>query len=299
MEKIKQALERAREQREFALGTTAVAASAETTSAPQVAATVPTVERAVDQVVADTAAVAAALAAASAASHARRTRVVAVDAQLLRRNRILRPQSTGPEVRAYKMLRTQVLQRMGERGFRSLAVVSPGEGDGKSLTAANLAIAIGEDADHTSLLVDLDLHHPAIASLFGTRVETGVDRCLRGEASVADALVAPQGYGGFVLLPAARPVPQSSELLASERAAAVLAEIQGRYVNRIVVYDLPPLLVADDALALLPRVDAALLVVHEGHTRRAEVERALDLLRKVPVVGTVLNGSREKRLLGD
>jgi Mrp family chromosome partitioning ATPase len=295
MEKIRQALERAREQREATLGVQASPVEPAATVVPPSNVTTSAAPDPAQRAAAATVAAAA----GAAVGSTQRTPVVPVDAELLRRNRILRPQSTGPEVRAYKMLRTQVLQRMAERGFRSLAVVSPGNGDGKSVTAANLAIAIGEDADHTALLVDLDLHQPAIARLFGLRVETGVDRCLRGEASVADALLAPQGYGGCVLLPGARPVPQSSELLASERAAAVLAEIEQRYVNRVVIYDLPPLLVADDALALLPRVDAALLVVHEGHTRRAEVERALDLMRKVPVVGTVLNGSREQRLLGD
>jgi Mrp family chromosome partitioning ATPase len=217
----------------------------------------------------------------------------AVDVDAVRRNRLLSPAATGPAARAYKLLRTQVLQRMQQEGYRSLAIVSAEQGDGRTTTAINLGISIGEDADHTSLVVDLDLRRPGVAQAFGIAVQDGVDRCLRGESDVADVLVAPQGYQSLTLLPAGNPVPQSSELLSSDRAGAVLGEVVRRYANRIVLFDLPPLLVTDDALALMPCAEAALLVVHEGRTRRQDVERALDLIGRVPVIGTVLHGSRE------
>lgn len=221
------------------------------------------------------------------------TPVLPVDPDAIRRHRILVPTATGSAARAYKLLRTQVLQKMKREGLRSLAVVSADEGDGRTTAAINLGIAIGEDADHTALVVDLDLRRPAVAQSFGIAVRDGVERCLRGECDVGTLLVAPRGYRGLTLLPAAGPVAQSSELIASVRARSVLAEISARYANRIVLFDVPPLLATDDALALLPAVDAVLLVVHEGRTPRAHVERALALLSRTPVVGTVLNASRE------
>lgn len=294
MEKIKQALELARQERERLAGTQPARPDSVTvpSSAPQPAAAV---EATAPAQPLDTKPVAG----DNAGGETPRTRVKVVDSQIARRNRILAPGAEGPAIRSYRILRTQVLQRMKQEGYSSLAVVSPDSGDGKTVTALNLGIAIGADADHTALVVDLDLRNPGIAAALGLKAEFGVDSCLRGERDVAEVLIAPKGYRQLALLPAAAPVAQSSELLGSERAAVVLGEIVQRYANRIVVFDLPPLLHTDDALALLPRVDAALLVVHEGRTRREDVERSLDLMRKIPVIGTVLNGSREMTATAD
>jgi Mrp family chromosome partitioning ATPase len=223
------------------------------------------------------------------------TRKVALDADVLRRARINGPDGRGPTTRPFKLLRTQVLQRMRREGLRSLAVVSPGSGEGKTTTALNLGIAIGEGADDTALVVDFSLRRPGVASTLGIAVEAGVEDCLQGRSTVAEALVAPRGYRGFTLLPAGRPVEQSSELLASAGTRALVGEIVRRYENRIVIVDLPGLLVDDDALAILPAVDAALLVVREGGTRRADLEQALHLLGRTVVVGTRVHGSRAGR----
>jgi len=284
MEKIKQALELARQQRQLLESNDHPAAASHDAEVPPTAAS---------GVAAEPPSATAAAPAGNSNAEPSRTRVKVVDSQVARRNRILAPGAEGPAIRSYRILRTQVLQRMKQEGYSSLAVVSPDAGDGKTVTALNLGIAIGADADHTALVVDLDLRNPGVAPALGLKAEFGVDACLRGERDVAEVLIAPKGYRQLVLLPAAAPVEQSSELLGSERAAQVLSEIVQRYPNRIVIFDLPPLLHTDDALALLPRADAALLVIHEGRTRREDVERSLDLMRKIPVIGTVLNGSRE------
>ena len=72
----------------------------------------------------------------------------------------------------------------------------------------------------------------------------------------------------------------------------LIRELKERYRNRVVLFDLPPVLGADDALAFMPQVDAALLVVGEEHTRREDLLRSFEILREIPVIGTVLNGSR-------
>lgn len=223
-------------------------------------------------------------------------RRVPVDAAALRNRRIVLPGDTSAAAEAFKMLRTQVLQMMRKNGFSSLAIVSPTAADGRTVTAINLAASIADDADHTALLVDLDLRRPGVHELFGFPVERGVDACLVDSAlDVAELLVRPDGFHKLVLLPAARPVAGSSELLAAESTRRVTREINARYTNRIVLYDLPPLLETADGLSFLRCVDAALLVVREGATRREDVVRALHMMRDTPVVGTVLNGSRMPR----
>jgi Mrp family chromosome partitioning ATPase len=106
-------------------------------------------------------------------------------------------------------------------------------------------------------------------------------------------LLAPEGYRKLVLLPAAKPVARSAEHLSSDSVRRLTAELNRRYANRIVLYDLPPLLETADALSFLPCVDAALLVVREGRTRRDDVVRCLQLMRDTPVIGTILNVTRE------
>jgi Mrp family chromosome partitioning ATPase len=87
-------------------------------------------------------------------------------------------------------------------------------------------------------------------------------------------------------------VAQSSELLASEKARNLVADLKTRYKDRIVIFDLPPVLGSDDALSFVPLVDAVLLVIAEGRTRIEDVRRCFELLKDRPVIGTVLNQSR-------
>jgi len=187
-----------------------------------------------------------------------RTRVVPVDPAVLSANGVMPADASGSVGQAFKMLRTQVLQRMQQQGWNTLAVLSPSPEDGKTYVAINLAI----------------------------------EQCLSGEVSIGDALVSPQGYLKLLLLPALSAVNNSSESLASERTRRLTREIKNRYVNRVVLFDLPPVLGHDDALAFAPQVDAALVVVAEEHTRREDLLRCFEILRNIPIIGTVLNASR-------
>jgi len=216
------------------------------------------------------------------------TRVVDVAEATLERTRVVTA-SAPPEIRsAYKLLRTQVLQRMQARNARTLAVLSPAAGEGKTLTAINLAIAIASTRTHTALLVDLDWHQPSVHRYFDFAPVNDVYDYLRGDAPLTAALVSP-GIPRFSFLPCREPVAEASECLSS--LGAFVKELENRYANRIVLFDLPPLLATDDALSFLPLVDAALLVVEEGRTRRADVMRSLDLIGEQRLLGSVINKS--------
>jgi Mrp family chromosome partitioning ATPase len=221
------------------------------------------------------------------------TRSVRPDAALLMRQRVLAPGADDAAAQAYRMLRTQTLQLLRKHHFNSLAVVSPSPDDGRTLTAINLAIAIGEDPNQTALLVDMDLRKPSVNRYLGLTVTRGVGDCLREQCSLAESLVRLEGYTQLVLLPGAAPLPLSTELLSGDGARRLTTELRQRYADRIVIYDLPPLLATDDALAFLPQVQAVLLVACEGRTRREDVLRCMELIGRTPLVGTVLNGSRE------
>lgn len=206
---------------------------------------------------------------------------------------ILPPGASGPNGAAYKMLRTQVLRRLDQLGATSLGVMSAQSAEGKTLTAINLAIAIAADPARTVLLVDFDLRNPSVHRRFGYEPSVGVDDCLRSRRPVQEAMFKIAGYERLTILPARERVEHSSELLMSPATAEIVNEMRTRYANRIIIFDMPPVLMADDALAFARYMQAGLLVIGEGKTRRDDVTRTLQLLHDLPFVGTVLNGSRE------
>ena len=197
-----------------------------------------------------------------------------------------------PATDAFRMVRTQLLQQMDENGWRSLAVVSAVPGDGKSVVAMNLALAIAEDPNHTALLVDTDLRNPTLHRLLGLPAPTGLESYFEGMHSVADVLLRIH-TSRFALIPCRERVSRSRELLASAAGKRFVNDVCQRYDDRIVLFDLPSLLQFDDALALLPQVDAVLLVVGEGVTKKSDLDEIKRLLRGKPVAGVVLNQTRD------
>jgi protein-tyrosine kinase len=220
-----------------------------------------------------------------------KTQVYTPQPAALESHRIVNPSRSDPAAAAFRMLRTQVLQRMDEKAWRSVAILSPNSNDGKTTTAINLAISLAHDHHHTVLLVDCDLKHPAIASTLGIEPDLGLNDVLAGRARVEQCLYHPDGFDRLVILPASGALANSSEALSGPRGRELVSELRERYPERIVLFDLPPILGADDALAFLPLVDCGLMIVAEGTTRREDLLRCMELVSKTPIVGTVLNRS--------
>lgn len=220
-----------------------------------------------------------------------RARHFTPDPAVLERNQVLGQHSVSAAAEAFRLLRTQLLQRMAEQRWRTVAVVSPSVDPRRVVVATNLAAAIAADSRHHALLVDVNLRTPRVATLFGLEPETGVESVLAGECPIDACLYRPEGFDRLVLAPARTPMARASELLAGEQTGRFVAELRDRYPDRYVVYDVPPALESDEALAFLPVVDCVLLVVREAYTRRDEVARTMQLLRRIPVVGSVLGDS--------
>lgn len=219
--------------------------------------------------------------------------VTQLDRDVLMRHRVLN-ESTDAGVRtAYKMLRTRVLQRMRSNGWQSLAVTSAMPSDGKTLTAINLAISLAGDVNHNVCLVDLDLRHSSVARCLGLEASVGASDCLRREATLDEAMVKPD-IDRLLLLPNLHTESNSSELISSPEMNEIAQKLVLDDPQRIVVYDMPPVLAADDMLAFAPFVDAVLFVVSEGETRQTDVMKARELLESVNILGTVLNQSDVK-----
>jgi len=191
----------------------------------------------------------------------------------------------------YKILRTQLIQRMQPRGWNTLAITSTGPSEGKTLTAMNLAVNIARQYASTVLLVDLDLRRPSISSFFGHESAQGLtDHLLKG-VPLRDILFNP-GIERLVILPAGSPIADASELLRSSDMFAFTKELKTRYKDRFILFDLPPLLVGDDALSFIPHVECVLLVIEDGRIHPDQLARAVELLPESKLIGTVLNKGR-------
>jgi len=220
------------------------------------------------------------------------TRKIPINPKMMRQNRILVGEANHPAASSYRMLRTQVLQKIRDKNWNCIGIVSPTPGDGKTLTAINLAISMAQEVRHTVMLVDCDLRKPSIHRFFAFEPDRGISDFIRGNVPLEEILVNP-GVPGLVILPGRESVDNSSEMLTSPRVIKMVDEIKHRYSSRIVLFDIPPVLCEDDALAFLPYVDSALMVLTEGKTRQKDVIHALEMLHGVPVLGTILNKSTD------
>ncbi len=226
-------------------------------------------------------------------AQARRFRTTAADARLMERHCILPKVSDKAALRAFKILRTRVLRRLEMNRWSSIAVSGMAVGEGKTLTAINLAMALAQDVSTWVFLVDLDLQRPQIASYLGLNFDRGLSDYLLGEAEIEDIIYNVE-MDRLAIIPNTRPFQQSSEFLTSPRMSELTHALERETPRRIIVFDMPPLLASDDVLAFAPQVDALLLVVAEGDTSRAMLRSAREILTEMNLVGVVLNRSSER-----
>jgi protein-tyrosine kinase len=211
-------------------------------------------------------------------------------------NRILVPETDKELMHqgasSYRMLRTRILQRCRANEWTTLAVTSPGPGEGKSLTSLNLALSIAREGNQDVFLLDCDMRNPSVCRYLGTTPEFEIAKYFEGECSAQDVLFN-IGIDRLALAGNVHGTDTASELLSTGRFNEFIAAIRGMSAAPVIIVDLPPLLNTDDALVVAPSVDALVLVVGEGTTRREGLEKAAELLSEFNVAGVVLNRSLE------
>jgi protein-tyrosine kinase len=217
------------------------------------------------------------------------TRKVEIDEADLKSKLILAGFSHDKRAEPYRQLRSQILKKMRAENWQTIAVTSPKSGNGKTLTAINLAIALSLEVNQTVLLVDLDLKKPAVASSFGIDdIEYGLVDVVHEKVALENILVNP-GFSRLVIVPGKSQERHTSEMLSSPAMQNLQMELKDRYTDRIIVYDLPALLVSDDALVFAPKVDCVLLVLEDGGASEEEIQQSLKLLEGANIIGSVIN----------
>lgn len=189
---------------------------------------------------------------------------------------------------AYKTLRTNVTFSLAGEGMSRVVVVTSSlQGEGKSITAINLALSFAE-ADKKVLLIDCDLRRPKLGRLLNLSSLAGLSNLLLDPSLLEKSIL--KHYNTIDVLLSGDIPPNPSELLGSERMKKLLDQMREKY--DCIILDTPPINMVTDAVVLAPQTDGVLFVVRANQSERGAVIHAVDQLEyaQVKLLGFVLNG---------
>lgn len=197
----------------------------------------------------------------------------------------------GPGVKAFDLMRTNLLKHLREHDWKRVAITSPSSGCGKTTICLNLAFSLARQSGLRVLLLEMDLRRPSIVKRLGIDGNLSFAKVLTGNTASDKGLIRigmNLGIGANADL-----IANPAELLSSPQAAAAIDAIETRYKPDVILFDLPPVLVIDDTLAFLDQVDCALVVAAAEESTVAEIDRAgKELSNYTKVLGVILNKCR-------
>lgn len=197
----------------------------------------------------------------------------------------------GANATPFDILRTKVLLQMRQNGWKRLAITSPMPSSGKTTTACNLALGLGRQNDIRSMVLDLDLRDPSVAQFLDVTPDHNIGEVLTGDVPFSDQALRFGDNVAFSMSTRAEADP--TRLLLAEETAAVIDEIEATYKPDIMIFDLPSVLVNDDARAFLKNADCALIVVRANKTRYGQFDTCeREIAEQTNVLGVVLNAYR-------
>jgi capsular exopolysaccharide synthesis family protein len=203
-----------------------------------------------------------------------------------------------PISESYRSLRTNIsYASTHDKKIKSLLITSSQPGEGKSTTAANLAIAFAQLRKKT-LLVDADLRKPVQHNVFSFPRGPGLSEYIIGEVIELNSIIHTTKIENLSILTAGGLPPNPSELLGSDAMSTLVDQLESEW--DIVIFDSPPIVAVTDASMISGELDAIALVVKAGQTERSAVDRALDTIKnvKAPLIGAILNGASQSSLGG-
>ena len=181
----------------------------------------------------------------------------------------------------------------GDKPANLIMITSSLPGEGKTFCAINLAMSIAMELDHTVLLVDADVARPSVLRTLGLPGQRGLMELLLDERADMSELLLHTNIDGLTLLPAGAANARATELLASQAMANLLREMAGRYPDRIIIFDSPPLLLTTEAHVLAAHMGQIVVVVEAEKTSQHAVQESLRQLEGLNNVNLVYNKTRE------
>lgn len=203
---------------------------------------------------------------------------------------LLNPNS--PISEQYRTVRTNLQFAVaGDQPLRSMAVVSSGPGEGKSTSAANLAVVFAQ-AGRKVLLVDADMRKATVHRTFGLSNEMGLSNLVSGQQAASSVIQATDVNNLSIITSGPTP-PNPAELLNSRRMNVLMEELYQAF--DLIIFDLPPVMTVADGLIIASKTDGTVLVVREGVTRKDSVLEAKNRLlqAKAHVLGVIYNGAEQ------
>lgn len=189
----------------------------------------------------------------------------------------------------YRKLKSVLVSLTRQDEFRNtIMVTSSMSGEGKSVTALNLAISLAQEFDHTVLLIDADLRKPSLHEYFGLEPTLGIADCLQDGIDPGEVLIK-TGIGKLTLFPAGKAVQNPVELISSQKLTDLIQEMKHRYPDRYIIIDTPPVLLFAETFFLSTLVDGVVFIVREGLTSMQNITDSLTVLKGTPLLGMVYN----------
>ena len=227
------------------------------------------------------------------------SREVTIDLDHLRRGGFIVPDDAPTRVaEEFRIVKRQLLRRAVTAVSESsdngnmILVTSTQPGEGKTFCSINLALSIASERDLTVLLVDADVARPQLLSALGIEADRGlIDVIVDDRTDLSDCLLR-TNIENLSILPAGRPHPSATELLASGKMSSLVQELGRRYEDRIVILDSSPVLASSAPSVLALHVGQIMFVVEADRTRETQVMEALSLVSECQDISLLLNKSR-------
>jgi receptor protein-tyrosine kinase/non-specific protein-tyrosine kinase len=203
---------------------------------------------------------------------------------------LLTPNSVAAE--QFRKLKTSIIETEGSNDKRCILITSSVSGEGKTLTASNLAISIAQEIQQYVLLIDADLRRPGLYKYFGVPSSPGLSEYLNENIDLSQLLVKTP-VPKLSILPAGKPTNKAAELFASQKMRNLVREIKSRYDDRYIIIDSTPVMSTTESDILSQQADKIVFVVKAGKTPREVVKRSLFHLEKNKdkIIGIVFNNA--------
>lgn len=213
-----------------------------------------------------------------------------VNAKHLKRNLILTYQANSAAT-PFDVMRTKLLHQMRQHNWRRVAITSPGRNCGKTTLSLNLAFSLARQKDIKVIVLEMDLRKPSMARMLGFSQKTNFSAALAGTEPAQNHI---QRAGENLAFATSHTrAPDTAELLQGLTAARVIDDIEASYEPDLMIFDMPPMLVADDTLAFLDQIDCVLLIGAAEATTMDEIGQCKkDIEARTNVMGVVLNKCR-------
>jgi protein-tyrosine kinase len=230
----------------------------------------------------------------------KQTKIYNLDQELLRSNKLFSLFKNNRMTDHFDIAKGQLLKKLDRIKGNCIIVTSAHPGEGKTFTSINLGISIAREHDRSVLIIDTDLRNPwckhrdFAKDFFSITPDKGLVDYLEDVAELGEIILNP-GINKMTIVPAGRRAINSAELLSSPRMEHMIKELKTRYGNqRIIIFDCPATLTCVDPIVFAHLVDGILFVVESERTTTEDLKKSMALYKDNPILGAIINKSKEK-----